>query len=144
MSADIFARADQRYRNGLDLLKTLPGESAAMVTSRLAEVAPEVARLAVEFGYGDLFSRPALDLKAREIAAISALGALGNAAPQLRAHVASALGIGVARAEIVEVLMQLAFSAGFPAAINALTACHDLLTDQATSCESCASDSRQG
>ena len=31
-----------------------------------------------------------------------------------------------------------------PAAINALTACHDLLTDQATSCESCASDSRQG
>ena len=75
MSADIFARADQRYRNGLDLLKTLPGESAAMVTSRLAEVAPEFARLAVEFGYGDLFSRPALDLKAREIAAISALKA---------------------------------------------------------------------
>jgi len=51
--------------------------------------------------------------------------------PQLRTHVAAALHLGWTRAQIAEILMQCAIYAGFPAALNALAECHDLLVDPA-------------
>jgi 4-carboxymuconolactone decarboxylase len=47
----------------------------------------------------------------------------------LRVHVESAGSAGITKAEVIEVLMQIALYAGFPAALNALADCHDLLTD---------------
>jgi 4-carboxymuconolactone decarboxylase len=84
--------------------------------------------MAIEFPFGDLYSRDGLDLRTREIVAIAALSSLGHA-KQLRLHVAAALQLGVERSEIVEILMQTAVYAGFPTAMNALAECHDLLTD---------------
>lgn len=60
-----------------------------------------------------------LDLRGREIATIAALTALGNAAPQLKVHVEAGLNVGLSRAEIVEIFMQMAVYAGFPAASTA-------------------------
>jgi 4-carboxymuconolactone decarboxylase len=80
----------------------------------------------IEFGFGDIYSRPHLDLRAREIATIAALAALGNAQPQLRIHIEAALNVGCTRDEIVEVFMQRALYAGFPAAQNALFAAHEV------------------
>ena len=62
--------------------------------------------------------------------AISSLATLSNAGPQLRIHIRAATEVGVTRAEIIEILMQTAIYAGFPAALNALASCHDLLTDE--------------
>jgi 4-carboxymuconolactone decarboxylase len=119
-----------RYRRGLDIAARLsPGGLDRFLTSRVAEVAPDFARMAVEFPLGDLYSRDSLDLPSREIVAIAALAARGNAAAQLRTHVQAATQLGMERAEIVEILMQTAIYAGFPAALNALADCHDLLTD---------------
>jgi 4-carboxymuconolactone decarboxylase len=123
---------EDRYRKGLNILMGMSGAKLEMVTSKLAEVAPDFARMTVEFPFGDLFSRDGIDMRAREIAAIASIAALGNAMPQLRAHVATARKIGMSRGEIVEVLMQTSVYAGFPAAINALTACHDLLVAPST------------
>ena len=80
----------------------------------------------IEFPFGDIYSRPGLDLRSREIAVIAALTALGNATPQLKAHLQAALNVGVTREEIVEVLMQMAVYAGFPAALNGLTAAREV------------------
>jgi 4-carboxymuconolactone decarboxylase len=96
----------------------------------VAEVAPDFARMVIEFAFGDLYSRKSLDLKSRELIAIAALAVSGNAGPQLRVHVESAERVGISRAEVVEALMQVSLYAGFPAALNALAECHDLLTDQ--------------
>ena len=98
-------------------------------TSWVAERAPDFARMAIEFPLGDLYARDGLDLRSREIAAISSLATLGNASPQLRIHIRAATTVGVSKAEIIELLMQTAVYAGFPAALNALSACHDLLCD---------------
>ena len=76
----------------------------------------------MSFAYGDLNSRPQLDLKSREIANIAALTAMGNARPQLEAHIVGGLNIGLTREEIVEIIMQMAAYAGIPAAINGLMA----------------------
>jgi len=120
-----------RYRRGIDIAEQLATDKLAhFVKSGVAEVAPDFARMVIEFAFGDIYARPALDLRSRELIAIAALAANGNAGPQLRVHVESAASTGISRAEIVEVLMQIALYSGFPAALNALADCHDLLTDQ--------------
>lgn len=98
------------------------------VIAALAPIAPDFGRLLVEFSFGDIYSRPQLDLKAREIATIAALAALGNAQPQLKVHIEAALNVGCTRDEIVEVFMQMAVYAGMPAALNALFAAHEVFT----------------
>jgi len=119
-----------RYRLGLDVAERLAADKLDhFVKSGVAEVAPDFARMVIEFAFGDIYSRNALDLKSRELIAIAALAAGGTAGPQLRVHVESAASAGITKPEIIEVFMQIALYAGFPAALNALADCHDLLTD---------------
>jgi len=119
-----------RYRLGLDVAERLAADKLDhFVKSGVAEVAPDFARMVIEFAFGDIYSRNALDLKSRELIAIAALAARGTAGPQLRVHVESAASAGITKPEIIEVFMQIALYAGFPAALNALADCHDLLTD---------------
>jgi 4-carboxymuconolactone decarboxylase len=111
-----------RYDRGLRNLSAIDGEAGQRVIDSLKEIAPDFARYVVEFPFGDIYNRPGLDLKSREIATIAALAALGNARPQLEVHLHGALNVGCTRTEIVEVLMQMAVYAGFPAALNGLFA----------------------
>lgn len=121
----------ERYMRGIEIAEQLAAEKLEeFTTSRVAELAPDFARMAIEFPLGDLYTRDGLDLRSREIAAISSLATLGNAGPQLRIHIRAATTIGVTKAEIIEILMQTAVYAGFPAALNALACCHDLLTEE--------------
>ena len=120
----------ERYRRGIDIAERLASDKVAhFVESGVAEVAPDFARMTIEFAFGDLYARDALDLKTRELIAIAVLAASGTAAPQLRVHIESAASSGITKGEIVEALMQIALYAGFPTALNALADCHDLLTD---------------
>ena len=121
--------ADERYRRGVEILQLLSGSKLEQVTNKVAEIAPDFARMTIEFPFGDLYSRGAVDLKTREVAAIAALAALGRI-PQLRVHVGAALNLGCSREEVVELLMQTAIYAGFPPALNALAECHDLLVGE--------------
>jgi len=61
-----------------------------------------------------------LDLKSREIATVAALTAMGTALPQLKVHVHGALNVDCSPQEIIEVMIQMAVYAGFPAALNGL------------------------
>ncbi|CCD99822.1 carboxymuconolactone decarboxylase [Bradyrhizobium sp. STM 3809] len=88
----------------------------------LADIAPDFATYVIEFPFGDIYSRPGLDLRSREIATIAALTALGNASPQLKVHLQAGLNVGLSREEITEVIIQMAVYAGFPAALNGLFA----------------------
>ena len=56
----------------------------------------------------------------------AALTALGNAAPQLKVHIAAGLHVGLSQEEIIEVIMQMAVYAGFPAALNGLFAAKEV------------------
>jgi 4-carboxymuconolactone decarboxylase len=111
---------DDRFRRGLETVRKIDAEGAARLEAALAEIAPDLYRYIVGFAFGDVISRPGLDLRTREIATVSALTAMGNAQPQLRVHLGAALNAGCTRGEIVEVLMQMAVYAGVPAALNAL------------------------
>ena len=115
-----------RYQQGLAKLREIDGEAGERVIESLADIAPDFARYLIEFPFGDIYSRPGLDLQRREIAVIAALTAMGNAAPQLKVHLQAALNVGVTREEVVEVIMQMAVYAGFPAALNGLSATREV------------------
>lgn len=122
--------ANERYLRGWAKLKEIDGQAGENVIESLRDIAPDFARLLIEFPFGDIYSRPGLDLKTRELAVVAALTALGNAAPQLKVHIHGALNVGCSEKEVVEVIMQMAVYAGFPAALNGLFAAKEVFAHQ--------------
>lgn len=121
---------DDRYQRGRAKLFEIHGQRGLDAIDGMADVAPDLCRFVYEFPFGDIYSRPGLDLKARQLVTISALAALGNAGPQLKSHIHGSLNVGLTRAEIVEALTQLAVYAGFPAALNALKIARDVFRER--------------
>lgn len=122
--------SDERYERGLKKLKEIDGRAGERVIESLRDIAPDLARYTIEFPFGDIYSRPGLDLKSREIATVAALTALGNAVPQLKVHINGALNVGCTRGEIIEVILQMAVYAGFPAALNGMFAAKDVFSER--------------
>lgn len=118
---------DDRRARGERLLREVTGDAGEALIRGLREIAPDLADWIVEFSYGEVMARPGLDRRSRQLAAIAALTALGNAQPQLKAHIQGALRVGCGPQEIVEVILQMAVFAGFPAAINALEVARQVL-----------------
>ncbi|MDI9615011.1 carboxymuconolactone decarboxylase family protein [Methanothermobacter sp.] len=117
-----------RYTAGMEILERIHRESYRKLRDELEDVAPDLSRFVVEFAYGDIYSRDALDLKTRELVTLAALTVLG-AEKQLKGHVKGALNAGCSREEIIEVLIQMAVYAGFPAAINGVTAAAEVFRE---------------
>ncbi|TWA66877.1 4-carboxymuconolactone decarboxylase [Azospirillum baldaniorum] len=117
---------ESRLERGQRALAEIDGAAGHKVVASLADIAPDFATYVFEFPFGDIYSRPGLDLRSREIATIAALAAMGNAAPQLKVHIEAGLNVGLTRDEIVEVLIQMAVYAGFPAALNGLFAAKEV------------------
>lgn len=120
-----------RYERGLAKLHEIDGGAGEAVVTALADISPDFARLLIEFGFGDIYSRPTLDVRSKEIAVIAALAAMGTAAPQLKVHLNAALNVGVTRDEIVETMILMGVYAGFPAALNGLFAAKAVFAERA-------------
>lgn len=112
--------SNTRFEAGLRRLNEIDGEAGAKVIAALESIAPDLARYTIEFPFGDIYQRPGLDLKSRELATVAALTALGHAQPQLAVHLHGALNVGCSPEEVTEVILQMAVYAGFPAAINGM------------------------
>jgi len=119
-----------RHAIGLDLLAKIEGQRPAALEASLKDFAPDLARLAIEFAYGDIYSRPHLDLRQRQLATAGALAALGHARPQLKFHLAGALNVGCKPQELVELAIHMAVYAGFPAAVNTVLVLKELFAEK--------------
>jgi 4-carboxymuconolactone decarboxylase len=122
--------SDDRYARGLAKLEQIDGEAGRQVVEGLREIAPDLGRYIIEYPFGDIYQRPGLDLKSREIATVAALTALGHAQPQLAVHLNGALNVGCTRTEVVEVIMQMSVYAGFPAALNGIATAKQVFADR--------------
>lgn len=120
----------ERYKTGWNKLAEIDGEQGEKVVEALKEISPDFADLLIEFPFGDVYSRPGLDLKSREIAAVAALTAMGTATPQLKVHIHAALNVGCSPQEIIEVMIQMAVYAGFPSALNGLFAAKEVFDER--------------
>lgn len=112
--------SNKRYQKGLKTLGKINSQVGKDFLKELSAISPDMARFVIEFPYGDIYSRPALNLKIRELVTIASLTTLGFADHELKAHINNALNAGCSQQEIIEVIMQMSVYAGFPASLNAM------------------------
>ena len=105
---------ERSYERGRDKLREVHGERALATIESLGDL----GRLIVEVAYGNVYSRPGLTLRERQIASVAALVATGRSS-QLPVHLRSSLKAGLTPEELQEVIIQTATIAGFPPAMNA-------------------------
>jgi 4-carboxymuconolactone decarboxylase len=109
-----------RYDRGLDTMRAIFGTGIEAALKNVAATNPDLARCLVEFPFGDIYPRPGLDLKTREMLTVAALTVLGYPQAELKEHIRGALNVGCTCNEILEIILQMAVYAGFPAALEAV------------------------
>lgn len=92
------------------------GEHSAAIEAALQKLDPDLAQLIIEVAYENVFARGQLDLKTRELLAITALLSVGSER-ELRTHMRGALNCGASLEDIKETLIQAAMYLGFPKAL---------------------------
>jgi 4-carboxymuconolactone decarboxylase len=99
---------------------TAPAGQPTPAQRIMGDFAPKLAQLTDDVLYGDVWARPQLSPRDRSLVTISALIAM-NRPDQLRSHLARARDNGVTEEQVVETITHLAFYAGWPSAVTAVT-----------------------
>ncbi len=86
----------------------------------MGDIAPKMVELTDNVLFGDVWERPELSKRDRSLVTVAALIAM-NRPDQLRSHLARARENGVTQEELIEVMTHLAFYAGWPNAITAIS-----------------------
>ena len=94
-------------------------EKAESMKQAISNKFPDLAKHLSEV-LSNIYTRPQLDLKTRELATVASLITLGYAQPQLKSHFYAALNVGWKKEELLELIMQMSLYAGYPAILNAL------------------------
>ncbi len=119
----------ERWIKGTAHREKLFGEKASVVP-RLEKIFPPLADAIVEFAFGDVHARPALDVKTREMLIVAMLVARGDTEMELRSHIRAALKTGVTKEELFELFLQSAVYCGFPRAVNATFLADEIFQEQ--------------
>ena len=112
-----------RHERGWEALTRLNGTEDPRVVRRVSELAPDLARMIVEFGYGECHAeRPkdVLDEQQRQLVTIGALAAMGGCEDQLAVHANVALNVGLGPDQVIEAVMHALPFVGFPRTLNAV------------------------
>jgi 4-carboxymuconolactone decarboxylase len=108
-----------RFDRGMDMLSQVDGKSGRNVLDSLADISPELGHQVVSWAFGEIYSRPGLAPRDRQLVTLGMLTALGGCEPQLDVHVNASLNVGLSPEEIVEALLHAAVYCGMPRALNA-------------------------
>ncbi|WP_179472336.1 carboxymuconolactone decarboxylase family protein [Mycolicibacterium vinylchloridicum] len=109
----------ERYEHGLAVLDAVDGTAGANVINALSDISPELGHQVVAWGFGEIYSRPGLEPRDRQLVTLGMLTALGGCEPQLDVHINAALNVGLSPQQIIEALLHSAVYCGFPRALNA-------------------------
>ena len=121
-----------RFHKGLETMKdyvTADALKQMVESDALADIAPDLRKMIVEFAYGDIYSRDGLSKKKRALVVITAVVTQG-ATPQTKTHITRGLRAGLTPKEIVEALLQMVPYIGFPRVQNALTIAQEVFHEQ--------------
>jgi 4-carboxymuconolactone decarboxylase len=122
MSTDTFERG-KRIRGEISGKEVVEGQLEAA-----DDFMRPIQELVTEFAFGAVWGRPDLDRRTRSMLTIAILAVL-NKPDELAGHVRGGVTNGLSRAEIREVLMQVAAYAGVPAGLSATKVAHRVLAE---------------
>ncbi|WP_114312937.1 carboxymuconolactone decarboxylase family protein [Thermus caldifontis] len=110
----------------MSVRRAIWGEKEEAIEKALKEVDEDLFRYIRDFAYEEVLARPGLDLRTRELLAITALIALGSP-KELATHLEGALRVGAKEEEVRETILQSALFLGFPRALAAMKLFHQVL-----------------
>lgn len=109
----------KRFEYGKTVLDAVDGAIGVNVIDALGEISPELGHQIVSWGFGEMYARPGLEPRDRQLVTLGILTALGGCEPQLEVHINAALNVGLTPQQIVEALLHSSVYCGFPRALNA-------------------------
>lgn len=117
-----------RFAAGKKVLDAIDGDAGTNVIDTLADIAPELGYQIVAWGFGDIYARPGLQPRDRQLVTLGMLTALGGCEPQLDVHIGASLNVGITPQQIIEALLHASVYCGFPKALNAVAVARKVFT----------------
>lgn len=123
-------RKSKKYLKGWKKLIEMRGEEhAKKLLKPVEELCPDLAKFSLEFVVADIWTRKVFDYRTRELITIAILAVMGGRDRHVKDHIRAALQNNVSKEEILEVMIQLAAYAGFPAALSGIFALKEVLEE---------------
>jgi len=109
---------EERRERGAAVVRELNNGKTQPNLEAMRQEFPFLAEATEAYALGDVWSRPGLDNRTRQLAAVAAFAAIGETA-MMRVHAGYALNIGATEEELKELIYMVTVPAGFPRAIAA-------------------------
>ncbi|WJR69499.1 carboxymuconolactone decarboxylase family protein [Neorhizobium sp. CSC1952] len=120
---------EERLDRGDAVVRSLNQGQPQQVLERMRQEFPFLAEATEAYALGDVWSRPGLDNRTRQLAAVAAFAATGQTA-FMKVHAGYALNIGVSEEELKEIVYLITVPAGFPRAISASQTLSELFAER--------------
>jgi alkylhydroperoxidase/carboxymuconolactone decarboxylase family protein YurZ len=114
---------------GSETQEKYSGSAGRAAVAKWQKYDPRVASWLVENLFGQVYGNEVLDLRTRCLCTITALIVQGNEGA-LANHMRSALHLGIKKEELVELIAQMVWYAGMPAATKAVNVLDQLVTEE--------------
>ena len=119
----------EKFKQGLAVRKAVLGD--AHVDRSLAKAKEDpfmmaIQQITVEYGWGEIWSRPGLERKTRSFISMALLASMGKH-DEFRTHVRGAVNNGASREEISEVILQAALYCGMPVGLECFRLAKEVL-----------------
>ncbi|MFI1437420.1 carboxymuconolactone decarboxylase family protein [Streptomyces lydicus] len=121
---------EDRYAYGMKVLEQVDGEAGQRIVDSLADTSPELGHQVVAWAFGDMYARPELPPRDRQLVTLGVLTALGGCEIELDVHTNAALNVGLTPTEITEALLHAAVYCGMPRSINATLIAKKVFADR--------------
>jgi 4-carboxymuconolactone decarboxylase len=117
----------ERWQKGMEILKQM-GREHTMMNQK--ELYPDLYNLSLGYLFGEIWSRPHLDLRDRELITLAANIALARPAGT-HSHYRSAQHLGITKEQIMELIIHVGHYAGWPAIAHAIIQFEQVLKEDA-------------
>lgn len=113
----------ERFERGVKRMKELFGN-----TYSPPPMGDEFMDVSIGHLFGDIWTRPGLELRERSMITCTALVVMGKEL-QLKTHLRGALNAGISRQAIEEMMIHLAHYSGWPTAVNGLRVAREVFEE---------------
>ena len=117
---------DDRFERGMRVLKKMGREKLMLNQKALS---PEMYEMSVGHLFGDVWGRPGLSLRDRQLVTLAANIAMARPTGN-HSHYLSAMHLGITRRQIIEVMIQVGHYTGWPTLSNAVRQFTEILEEQ--------------
>lgn len=117
---------NERFERGMDVLRKMGRENLMMNQKALY---PDMYEMSVGHLFGDVWGRPGLSLRDRQLVTLAANIALARPSGN-HSHYLSAMHLGITKEEICEVMIQVGHYAGWPTLSNAVRQFTEIMEEQ--------------